>query len=69
MAQEQRALQSMEHAVVVRGAEDQLGALERVWAAGEAADPTADEEAWQTLRRSLNASRRTEGARVLFGDE
>jgi hypothetical protein len=69
MAQEQRALQPGDHAVVLRGADDQLAALERLWAAGEASDPQADEAAWQTLRRALNASRRAEGARLLFEDE
>jgi hypothetical protein len=69
MAQEQRVLPWDEHAVVRRGAEDQLTALERLWAAGAPSDPQADEEAWQTLRRALNTSRRAEGARVLFEDE
>ncbi len=69
MAQEQRAPQPDEHAIVLRGADDQLAALERLWAAGETSDPRADEEAWQTLRRALNASRRAEGARLLFEDE
>ena len=69
MAQEQRAPQPGQRAVIVRGADDQLAALERLWTAGETCDPQADEAAWQTLRRALNASRRAEGARHLFEDE
>jgi hypothetical protein len=69
MAQEHRAVQSDQHAIVLRGADDQLAALEHLWAAGERSDPQADEEAWQTLRRALNTSRRAEGARLLFEDE
>lgn len=55
-------------AAIVRGADDQLSALEQLWAQGESADPRADEEAWQTLRHALNESRRQDGARLLFGD-
>lgn len=58
-----------ERASVARGADDQLSALERLWAEGERSDPQADEAAWQTLRRALNASRRDIGARPLFLDE
>lgn len=54
---------------IVRGADDQLVALERLWGQGEETDPQADEEAWQTLRRALNESRRAVGARLLFIDE
>lgn len=53
----------------IRGADDQLGALERLWAQGEEADPHAAEQAWQILRRALNETRRNEGARLLFSDE
>lgn len=69
MAQEHRAPGLDEHAIVLRGADDQLAALERLWAVGETADPQADEEAWQTVRRALDASRRAEGARRLFEDQ
>jgi hypothetical protein len=69
MAQEQRTPRQDEHVMVLRGADDQLAALQRLWAVGEASDPRADEEAWQILRRALNASRRAEGARLLFEDE
>lgn len=54
---------------VARGADDQCTALERLWAEGEQSDPRADEAAWQTLRRAINASRREVGARPLFLDE
>ena len=55
--------------VIVRGADDQLAALESLWAQGEQIDPEADEAAWQMLRRALDASRREVGARPLFADE
>jgi len=58
-----------EHVIIVRGADDQLAALERLWAQGEQSDAQADEAAWQTLRRALNESRREIGARPLFTDE
>lgn len=54
---------------IARGADDQLAALERLWARGERSDPQADEAAWQTLRRALNESRRVVGARPLFTDD
>lgn len=54
---------------VARGADDQLAALERLWAEGERSDAQADEAAWQTLRSSLGASRRIVGAHPLFPDE
>lgn len=54
---------------IVRGADDQLAALERLWAQGEHSDPQADEVAWQTLRRALNESRRVAGARLVFPGE
>jgi hypothetical protein len=54
---------------IIRGAEDQLAALERLWARGESSDPQADEDAWQALRQALNESRRAVGARPLFVDE
>jgi hypothetical protein len=55
-----------DHVVIVRGADDQLAALERLWAQGEQIDPGADEAAWQTLRWALDESRREVGARPLF---
>ncbi|HZS88503.1 MAG TPA: hypothetical protein VFE42_13590 [Chloroflexota bacterium] len=54
---------------MVRGADDQWAALERIWAQGEQSDPQEDEFAWQILRRALNESRRAVGARLLFPDE
>lgn len=54
---------------IMRGADDQLAALERLWTQGEQSDPHADEEAWQTLRQAMNESRRAVGARLLFPDE
>lgn len=57
------------HNIILRGADDQLAALERLWVHGEHSDPEADEAAWQTLRRALDESRRAEGARLLFADE
>ena len=57
------------HVVIVRGADDQLAALERLWAQGEQIDLEADEAAWQTLRRALDKSRREVGARPLFANE
>ena len=69
MAQEQPTSPQPAHAVIVRGADDQLGGLERLWAAGEAADPVADEHAWQMLSRALDASRRAAGERPLYEDE
>mgnify|MGYP001469496941 CR=1 FL=1 len=68
MEQEQLRLPG-ERIRIVRGADDQLAALERLWAQGERSDPQADEAAWQTLRRALNESRRAIGARPLFIDE
>jgi len=59
---------SAERVTIVRGAGDQLSALEQLWTQGESADSRADEEAWQTLRRALNETRRQDGARLLFGD-
>jgi hypothetical protein len=55
--------------VIVRGVDDQLAALERLWAQGEQIDPEADEAAWPTLCLALDASRREVGARSLFADE
>ena len=69
MAWEQRAAHPDGHAAVRRGAKDQLAALERLWASGESGDAQADEAAWETLRRALNAARRAEGASLLFEDE
>ena len=69
MAQEQITPQPNMQSTLRRGADDQLAALEQLWAAGKTSDPQADEEAWQTLRRALNASRRAEGARLLFEDD
>ena len=63
MALEQRTQQPGKHAIIVRGAEDQVAGLERLWALGETADPQADEEPWQVVRRALNAYRGAEGAR------
>ncbi len=54
---------------IVRGAHDQLAALERLWTQGEQDDLPADEAAWQTLRHALDESRRAVGARPLFTDE
>jgi len=67
MAQEQPRT-SAERVIIVRGADDQLAALERLWAQGESVDPRADAEAWQILRRALDETRRRDGARLLFGD-
>jgi hypothetical protein len=69
MAQERRTPRDGEQIMVLRGADDQLAALERLWAAGKTSDPLADENAWQILRRALNTSRRAERARLLFEDE
>jgi hypothetical protein len=60
---------SSAHVVIVRDADDQLAAHERLWAQGEQIDPEADEAAWQTLRRALDESRREIGARPLFANE
>lgn len=68
MEQEQHIL-PRERVSIVRGADDQLAALERLWAEGEQSDPKADEAAWQALRGALNESRRAVGARPLFVDE
>jgi hypothetical protein len=68
MEQEQHALPG-ERVSIVRGADDQLAALERLWAEGEQSDPQAASSAWQALRRALNESRREVGARPLFVDE
>ncbi len=68
MAQEHSRL-PVERVTIVRGADDQLSALERLWAEGENADPDADERDWQTLRRALNETRRAAGARLLYEDE
>ncbi len=68
MEQKQETLLG-ERVGIVRGADDQLAALERLWEQGEHVDPQDDEEAWQALRRALNDSRRTVGARPLFADE
>ena len=66
--EEEKPTPSGERVTIVRGADDQLSALEQLWTQGESADPRADEEAWQTLRRALNETRRQNGARLLFGD-
>lgn len=67
---EQEKQSSSEQRVsIARGADDQLAALEHLWAQGERSDPHTDEAAWQTLRRALNESRRAIGARLLFPDE
>jgi len=50
----------------VRGADDQRAALERLWAQGDSTDLQQDEDAWDTVRRALNESRRGAGARLLF---
>ena len=68
MEQEQHA-PGGEPVSIVRGADDQLAALERLWAQGELDDLQADEVAWQTLRRAMNASRRAVGARLPFPGE
>jgi len=68
MAQEHR-IPLVKRVVIVRGADNQLTALERLWADGESSDPQADEDAWQTLRRAMNESRRATGARLMFEDE
>ncbi len=54
---------------IERGADDQVAALEDLWEQGQHVDLRADEDAWQTLRRALNSSRRAAGARPLFVDE
>lgn len=58
-----------ERVVIVRGADNQLAALESLWTRGEQDDLQDDEAAWQTLRQALNESRRAVGARPLFIDE
>lgn len=58
-----------EHVPIIRGAEDQLTALERLWAQGTEIDLQDDEAAWLTLRRALDESRREIGARPLFPRE
>jgi hypothetical protein len=68
MAQEQPTT-SPERVPINRGADDQLTALERLWALGETVDPRIDEEAWQTLRSALNETRRRDKARLLFEDD
>ncbi len=68
MEQEQ-SLPSGERVRIVRGADNQLAALERLWIQGEGVDPHADDLAWQTLRQALNESRRAVGAPILYGDE
>ncbi len=67
MAQEQPA-PSGERVIIVRGADDQLAALERLWAQGDTTDLQDDEDAWDTLRRALNESRCRAGARLLFDE-
>jgi len=57
---------SGERIVIVRGADDQRAALERLWAQGDSTDLQQDEDAWDTVRRALNESRRGAGARLLF---
>ena len=69
MAQEQHGTPTPPHVVIVRGADDQLAGLERLWTSGGTSDPQADEGAWQILSHALNESRRAEGARLLFPDE
>ena len=69
MAQEQPTSPPPPRATIVRGAEDQLAGLERLWAASEAVNPQADEDAWQRFRRAIDASRRADGARTLHEDE
>ncbi len=59
---------SGERLAIVRGADDQLSALEQLWAQGDGANPRADDEAWQMPRRALHETRRQDGARLLFGD-
>ncbi len=54
---------------IERGADNQVAALEHLWEQGLQADPQADEDAWQTLRRALNSSRRAAEERPLFVDE
>jgi hypothetical protein len=53
---------------ITRGADDQLAALEGLWAQGEQIDPEADEAAWQALRRAIDESRGEVGARPLSAD-
>ncbi len=67
MAQEHKT-PAEERVIIVRGADDQLTALEHLWADGDTADLQADEEAWQTLRHGLNTSRKAAGARLLFDE-
>lgn len=67
MAQEQPT-PSGERVTIVRGADNQLAALDRLWAQGESIDPQADEEAWATLRRALNESHHASGAHLLFDE-
>jgi hypothetical protein len=50
MEQEQHALPG-ERVSMVRGADDQLAALERLWTQGLQSEPQADEAACQVLRR------------------
>ena len=69
MAQERRTPRDEAQIMVLQGSDDQLAALERLWAAGETSDPQADEDAWQILRHALNTSRRADRARLLFEDE
>jgi hypothetical protein len=69
MAQEQPRTDALSRAVIRRGADDQLAALERLWAAAVRRDSGADGRDWQVLRHALNVSRRDEGARILFEDE
>ena len=63
MAQEQRAPRAAARIMVLRGADDQLAALGRLWVAGETSGPQADVDAWQIPRHALNASRRADRAR------
>ena len=67
MAQEQPA-PSGTRVTIVRGADDQRAALERLWAQGDSTDLQEDEDAWDTVRRALNESRRRAGARLLFDE-
>ena len=69
MIEKKQLTSPSDHVVIVRGADDQLAALERLWAQGEQIDPEADETAWQTLRRALDESRHEVGAGPLFADE
>lgn len=69
MTQEQPTSPPPPRTTIVRGADDQLAGLERLWAASEAVDPQADEDAWQRFRHAIDASRRADGVRILYEDE